>query len=116
MNRAAMLAILGALLAGGCATPPTRPPAPQPAAATTPGAYGQVIHVNERDRFCTVECAVLPSPGEEARVFRKNVVVGRIRFTPPVRFPYMTADVLEGGVAAGDRFEIEAPTPGAGVE
>lgn len=116
MTRTLHLLVLGALLAGGCATKSAGPPPLHPAALAGSRATGQVIHVNDRGRFVTAECAVLPSPGEEARVFRKNLVVGRIRFTPPVRFPYMTADVLEGRVAAGDRFEIEAPTPGAGVE
>lgn len=102
--RGALLA--GALVfAGGCATPPTPvPPPPAP-----PRVQGTLIRVNSAAGLVVAECAILPSPGEEARVLRDDRAVGRIRFTPPARFPYMTADVLDGQPMVGDVFEVHTP-------
>ena len=91
-------------LADGCATH-VQPP---PAALIPPRIQGTIIRVNPRAGLVVAECAILPSPGEEARVLRNSRAVGRIRFVPPARFPYMSADVLEGEPAPGDVFEVEA--------
>jgi hypothetical protein len=90
------------LLAGGCATKPPGLPPP----ATPPRVQGTLIRVNRAAGLVVAECAILPSPGEEARVLRDDRAVGRIRFTPPARFPYMTADVLDGEPMVGDVFEV----------
>lgn len=98
-------------LGAGCATPGPRAPAPPPLRA-----QGTVIRVNAGSGFVVAECAILPSPGEEARVLRNGLAVGRIRFVTPARFPYITADVLEGRPAVGDVFQLDAPMPAPQAE
>lgn len=93
------------LLASGCATVP---PAAVANADAGPSFNGEILRVNLRSGFVVAECAILPSPGQEARLWRDDEAAGRIRFTGLARFPYCTADLLEGEAAPGDRFTLES--------
>jgi starvation-inducible outer membrane lipoprotein len=64
---------------------------------------GKVIRVNREQRYIVAECAVLPNSSEEARVFRGEHEVGRVRFSGPFSSPYAVADVVEGQPVVGDR-------------
>ncbi len=98
MKRTTLIALACAAAAAGCATRP--PPAGNPA----PEAGGVIVRVNPRAHYAVAECSVLPSPREEATVFRGNQTVGRIRFTGEFRPPYAIADLVSGQVLAGDRW------------
>lgn len=93
------------LLLSGCTSP--RPVVPQPSPAPV---SGEILRVNEAERFVVVRAAVLPEPGQEATVFDWEGVAGRIRFTTELRPPYMAADIVEGRPRRGDRFRVEVPT------
>ena len=73
-----------------------------------PLAAGEILRVNEAERLVVVRAAVLPEAGQEATVFGKEGVVGRIRFTAAQRPPYTTAEILEGRPRRGDQFRVEA--------
>lgn len=76
-----------------------------------PLAAGEILRVNEAERLVVVRAAVLPEAGQEATVFGKEGVVGRIRFTSALRPPYTAAEILEGRPRRGDQFRVE---PAAG--
>lgn len=95
------------ILAAGCASP--RPPAASvdvPAGAQTDlpkvPFSGTVIRVNDEFRYAVVQCAILPSVGEEAKVVRDGKAVGRVKVSGPTHPPFTVADILEGTVKTGD--------------
>lgn len=96
---------LGLLLAAGCAS------APHEQAATPPSGpgplLGEVIQVRAGHRYVVLACAVLPSAGEEATVFRGNRAVGRVRVTPPVSGDVVACDLIEGDARKGDKVRRE---------
>ena len=93
------------LVLAGCRSAPTAIPAPPP-----PVAAGEILRVNAAERLVVVHAAVLPEAGQEATVFGKEGVVGRIRFTAAPRPPYCVADILEGRPQRGDQFRVEPAT------
>lgn len=86
----------------GCRSAPTQQADPPP-----PVAAGEILRVNAAERLVVVHAAVLPEAGQEATVFGKEGVVGRIRFTSAPRPPYCVADILEGRPQRGDQFRVE---------
>lgn len=97
------------VLSVGCSVAGCRT-APGPAAAAAEPAEpvyvevvaGRVMHVNGREGHVILECASLPSAGEEAKVYRGEELVGRLRVSGPGRFPFVAADILEGRPREGD--------------
>ena len=65
-------------------------------------AIGRVMHVNTNYSYVILQCGSLPSPGEEARVFRGDAVVARLKINGCDRFPFVAADVIEGEPREGD--------------
>ena len=63
---------------------------------------GRVLHVNTNYNYVILQCGSLPSPGEEAKVFRGNAVVARLKINSSDRFPFVAADVIEGQPQEGD--------------
>lgn len=63
---------------------------------------GRVLHVNTNCSYVILRCGSLPSPGEEAKVCRGNVVVARLKINSSDRFPFVAADVIEGRPQEGD--------------
>ncbi|MFH0954378.1 MAG: hypothetical protein V1873_08620 [Verrucomicrobiota bacterium] len=115
-----LLAGAAALLAAGCRSVP-RPPAAAPAATVMVEVEipaGRVMHVNERDGYVILRCESLPSPGEEARVYRGEQRVGRLSITGPGHSLFMAADIIEGAPQIGDTVKMvrkrSAPAPSAG--
>lgn len=90
------------LLLPGCKSTPTKPSAPPPIVAA-----GEILRVNVAERLVVVRAAVLPEAGQEATVFGKEGVVGRIRFTSALHPPYRAAIILEGRPQRGDQFRVE---------
>lgn len=86
----------------GCRSAPTKTPAPPP-----PVAAGEILRVNAAERLVVAHAAVLPEAGQEATVFGKEGVVGRIRFTSAPHPPYCVADILEGRPQRGDQFRVD---------
>lgn len=105
MIRLRMALALCLLTVAACATgqKPTSPPNQKSEPRPRSMWIGSVIRVNAEKRYVVIECAVLPRAGEEARVFRGEVAVGKVRFARQISFPYAAADVLEGEPATGDR-------------
>ncbi len=94
-------------LATGCAS--SRPPAEivEPVAIALPDVpkvpfSGTVIRVNDEFRYVVLQCTILPSIGEEAKVVRDTRTVGRVKVSGPTHLPFTVADILEGTVKAGD--------------
>ena len=63
---------------------------------------GRVLHVNTNYSYVVLQCGSLPSPGEEAKVFRGDAVVARLKINSCDRFPFVAADVIEGAPREGD--------------
>jgi len=65
---------------------------------------GKVVIVNAGHQFVVVDFRGQrwPGVGTEMAVRRGGKQVGRIRLTEPVRGQFVTADVLEGDLHAGD--------------
>ena len=63
---------------------------------------GVVIRVNDEFRYVVMQCTILPSIGEEAKVVRDGKIVGRIQVSGPTHSPFTVADILEGTVKTGD--------------
>ena len=96
-----------ALLVGlsGCATS-MDPPQTSPVVTSVSKAgvrVGEVVLVRPHERYVIVRGEPLPKDGEEARVFRDDVVVGSVRFTGPRRAPFIAADIVQGIIQSGDR-------------
>lgn len=89
----------------GCKSTPSKTPA-----APAPVAAGEILRVNTAERLVVGHAAVLPEAGQEATVFGKEGVVGRIRFTSTPRPPYCVAEILEGRPQRGDQFRVEPAT------
>jgi len=64
---------------------------------------GEVVLVRPDERYVIVHGEPLPKDGEEARVYRDDVVVGTVRFTGPRRAPFIAADIVQGMIESGDR-------------
>ncbi|MFH0909868.1 MAG: hypothetical protein V1929_14000 [bacterium] len=94
-----------ALVGVGCSSPgPTKAAAPTAAAPVALGpSVGEIIHVNREMLYVVLNCAALPSPGEEITVFRGEQPVGRVRVTGPVHDVFAAADIIEGDARQGDR-------------
>jgi hypothetical protein len=106
MRRAGVMVGLAILLSGGCRTPPPGSPAttvPPPPVLLT---VGRVLNVNAARGYVVVECGSLPSPGEEAKVFRSDEVVARLRISGPSRPPFVTADIVDGQPQPGDTVKV----------
>jgi len=73
-------------------------------------AAGEILRVNAAERLVVGHAAVLPEAGQEATVFGKEGVVGRIRFTSTPRPPYCVAEILEGRPQRGDQFRVDSAT------
>jgi len=63
---------------------------------------GRVLHVNTNYNYVILQCGSLPSPGEEAKVCRRDAVVGRVKISGSDRFPFVAADVIDGQPQEGD--------------
>jgi hypothetical protein len=63
---------------------------------------GRVMHVNTNYSYVILQCGSLPSPGEEAKVYRGNAVVARLDINNSDHFPFVAADVIEGRPQEGD--------------
>jgi len=68
---------------------------------------GRVIHVNDAHQYAVLECEVLPSGGEEAKVYNDEALVCRLRITEPIKRPFVTADIIEGKTQAGDKVVMD---------
>jgi hypothetical protein len=103
MKTLGAMAVLLLTLSAGCRTPPAPVQPPPP-----PSWFmlGRIMHVNDGSRYVVVRCGGLPSPGEEATVFRGGQPVGRLRFSGPSRPPFATADVVEGRPQEGDAVKV----------
>ena len=101
-----LLGVLALLIGfGGCATS-MDPPRTSPVVTSVSRAgvrVGEVILVRPDDRYVIVRGEPLPKDGEEARVFRDDIVVGAVRFTGPGRAPFIAADIVHGMIQSGDR-------------
>lgn len=86
----------------GCKSTPQKTSVPPPIVAA-----GEILRVNAAERLVVVHAAVLPEAGQEATVFGREGVVGRIRFTSTLRPPYGAAEILEGRPQRGDQFRVE---------
>ena len=93
------------LTLAGCRTPsaPRASAAPPPPVLLT---VGHVLHVNAPRGYAVLQCGSLPSPGEEARVFRGEQPVARLRISGPNRPPFVTADILDGQPLEGDAVKV----------
>jgi hypothetical protein len=98
-----------ALLSAGCratqpsANMPIQIPAGglrEPVYAFLPAAH--VLRVNQEDNYVLLECTVLPSPGEEAKVYRGQTAVAELVITSRQRGPFVIADKVSGDVQSGD--------------
>jgi hypothetical protein len=58
--------------------------------------------VNTNYSYVILQCGSLPSTGEEAKVFRGDAVVARLAINNCDRFPFVSADVIEGHPQDGD--------------
>ena len=98
-------AVLGPLLLlCSCQTPPsTTPETIAPTNTTVSLDIGFVAHVNEKMGYVILRCAVLPSEGEEVRVYRNEKETACLRVSGPKRPPYLSADVLSGAPRRDDR-------------
>jgi hypothetical protein len=106
MNRIGVMTAVAILLAGGCRTAPPQarvPPVEPPPVLLT---IGHVLHVNAPRGYVVVQCGSLPSLGEEAKVFRGEQAVARLRISGPSQPPFVTADVLDGEPQAGDTVKV----------
>ena len=64
---------------------------------------GEVVLVRPDERYVIVRGEPLPKDGEEARVYRDDVVVGAVRFTGQRQAPFIAADIVQGMIESGDR-------------
>ncbi|HBA84772.1 MAG TPA: hypothetical protein DCZ95_11815 [Verrucomicrobia bacterium] len=98
------IAFLAIILAAcrSTAPAPATPAAALPRTAA-PLDIGVVVHVNERMGYAIVRCAVLPSTGEEVKIYRNDKEAARLRISGPQRRPYFSADVTSGRPRRGDR-------------
>ena len=95
------------ILAAGCAShrvPTVSLEVPVAIQAEVPKVpfSGTVIRVNDEFRYVVMQCAILPSVGEEAKVVRDGKAVGRVKVSGPTHPPFTVADILEGTVKTGD--------------
>ncbi|OQW97808.1 MAG: hypothetical protein BWK77_00840 [Verrucomicrobia bacterium A1] len=96
--------MVGVLLSSGCRTLPEAPAptVPPPVLLTV----GRVLSVNAERGYVVVECGSLPSPGEEAKVFRGEQAVALLRISGPSRPPFVTADIVDGQPQPGDTVKV----------
>ena len=73
---------------------------PEPTYMALSGAH--ITHVNSQDGFVILECAILPSSGEEAKVYRDGKAVGLLRILDMRRGSFVVADILVGKMEMGD--------------
>ena len=71
----------------------------------------RVIRVNPTYRYVILECTVLPTEGEEARVYRKQDMVGTARITSRRHGPFVAAEILEGDPQRGDTVKLKRRVP-----
>ena len=107
-GRLLLLCIAVAGMAGlvSCRTAPKKNPSAEdkPAAAAAPlQIAGEILHVNPTYQYVVIRCAVLPSGVEEAKVYREQTGVGRVRLTGPAHPPFVIADIVDGSPRVGDR-------------
>jgi hypothetical protein len=63
---------------------------------------GRVLHVNTNYNYVILQCGSLPSTAEEAKVYREDAVVARLKISGFDRFPFVAADVIDGRPRKGD--------------
>jgi hypothetical protein len=110
--RMAGVAAALALLLNGCGTageggdrrPGTPPRAPARTATRASGP--RVVKIHPDYGYAVIECAALPSAGEEARVYRNGRPVGIVRFTGRARPPFVIADIVSGDLSRGDQIRF----------
>jgi hypothetical protein len=107
MKSVCVVIVLLMLVGSGCRTPPVAP-VPDTADAAPPVlmTVGHVLRVNAARGYVVVECGSLPSPGEEARVFRGEQAVARLKLSGPRRPPFVTGDIVEGQPETGDTVKV----------
>lgn len=83
------------------------PPASQaePVYLTLPGAV--VEHVNDEDGYVILECTILPSPDEEAKVYRNGNAVGLLRISELRKGPFVVADIVLGKIKEGHEVQFK---------
>lgn len=77
-------------------TPETPPLQPK----VVPAA--RVVHVNAGDKYVILLCEKMPSPGEDAQLFRDEKLVGEVRFVSNRKGRYIVADIVSGSPQRGD--------------
>ncbi|MCC7519395.1 MAG: hypothetical protein IT578_09450 [Verrucomicrobiae bacterium] len=88
--------------------PPPPPPTPSrvaPSPAPDSSFEGVVVILNLQKGFVIVDFSnsKLPPPRSELGVYRDGVFVGTVRITPPIKPPFVSADILSGTLRRGDR-------------
>ena len=107
------LCLLGLLLLVGCRGPMVSErvvlfdASPQALVEARQTVIGRIIHINDAHQYAVLECEVLPSGGEEAKVYNEEAVVCRLRITEPIERPFVTADILEGATQVGDKVVMD---------
>ncbi len=79
--------------------------APERIEITLPGA--EVAHINKEEGYAILECTILPSEAEEAKVYRDGQAVGLLRITELQRGPFVVADILVGKLNEGDEVRFK---------
>ena len=89
----------------GCASTPQPTALPVPAEKPPPPPFelGTVIHVNQEKQYVILQCTVLPSSGEEAKVIRNDKTVALLQIRGPSRTPFYSADIVSGAPKKGDQ-------------
>ncbi len=77
-------------------TPSTPPLQPK----VVPAA--RVMHVNSPDHYVILQCEKMPSPGEDAQIYRGEELVGEVRFVSNRKGRYIVADIVSGDPQRGD--------------
>ncbi len=72
---------------------------------------GRVLRVSPEHGYVVLQCASLPLTGEEAKVYRDEQGVGRLRISGPINMPFAIADILEGTPEAGDFARVMRTRP-----
>lgn len=96
------LAVLAFAVLSAAWSVASEPVEPTPKPVLIELTIGRVLHVNTNYSYVILQCGSLPSPGEEAKVFRGDAVVARLNISSCDRFPFVAADVIEGQPQAGD--------------
>ncbi|NCC51663.1 MAG: hypothetical protein EOM20_10650 [Spartobacteria bacterium] len=101
---ATALALALLCCAGGCRSTSRAPAIPgepkEPIYRLLPTAH--IIRVNQKHNYVILACTVLPSPGEQGKVYRNDSEVADILVTRYRQGAHVTAEIRQGAPETGD--------------